>query len=294
MQRERVINRDIHQVSEYSSVTDFLEGSTVRAGISTIYSGGVPIDLLVSPKASDTTIFLFHGAIEPHFTLPVLSGLGISGGLDANRVFVSDPSLTLDDGLLLAWYAGNHKQPDLQQNLVKIFKKITASLRTKRTVFFGGSGGGFASLYFASQFQNSLALVFNPQTNIAKYSKRAVKDFAEKAFQVDGSHGDPASQLPTGVISDLCEFYKTPLDTKIVYMQNRNDQTHMESHLRPFSKAMHTNNEFLLLKEHWQKGHSPPPKDLLTHVLNLAVSSDNWIQDFTQIGFTHLANASTK
>jgi len=267
------------------------ENSTVRAGISTIHSGGIPIDLLVSPGTSDTTIFFFHGAIERHFTLPVLSGLGISGGLDANRVFISDPSLALDYGMLLAWYAGNYRQPDLQANLVRVLKKITTSLQTQRAVFFGGSGGGFAALYFASHFQNSLALVFNPQTNIAKYSQRAVKKFTEKAFQIDSTHEDPMSQLPTDVVSDLCKVYETPINTKIAYMQNGNDHTHVESHLRPFIAKMHANNELLLLKEHWQEGHSPPPKSLLTQVINLAVSSDYWGQDFIRMGFTRLENA---
>lgn len=294
LQRERVINRDIHQVWEYASVTDFLEASTVRAGISTIHSGGLPIDLLVSPGTSDTTIFFFHGAIERRFTLPVLSGLGISGGLEANRVFISDPSLALDDGLLLAWYAGNYRQPNLQQNLVQIFEKIATSLRAKRMVFFGGSGGGFASLFFASHFQNSLALVFNPQTNIAKYNKRAVQEFTEKAFQVDTRHADPVSQLPSNVISDLCELYKTPLDSKIAYLQNLNDRSHIESHLLPFSKKIHTDNELLLIKEPWQNGHSPPPKSLLTQVLNLAVSSEDWSHDFAQMGFTRVENSCTE
>lgn len=287
MQRKRVIDRDIHQVSEYSSLTDFLENSTIRAGISTIRSGGVPIDLLISPGTSDTTIFFFHGAIERHFTLPVLSGLGISGGIEANRVFISDPSLALDDGLLLAWYAGNHKQPDLQRDLLRIFKRIVANYKTNKIVFFGGSGGGFASLYFASHFQDSLALVFNPQTNIAKYSKRAVRDFAKKAFQLDVNHSDPLSQLPPKVVSDLSEYYKKPRDIKIAYLQNLNDQTHIESHLLPFCDKIHSKNELLLLKKPWQNGHSPPPKSILTQALNLAVSSDDWSHDFTKIGFTH-------
>jgi len=282
----------MHQVSDFSSVTDF-ENNTVRAGISTMYSGGIPIDVLVSPGTSETTIFFFHGAIERHFTLPVLSGLGISGGLHANRVFISDPSLALDYDLLLAWYAGNFKQPDLQQSLVRILKKIATSLQSKRVVFFGGSGGGFAALYFASHFSNSLALVFNPQTNIAKYSKRAVKDFTKKAFKVDTNDSDPVSQLPSKVISDLCEVYKTPRNTKIAYLQNLNDQTHIESHLLPFATEMHADNELLLLKEPWQEGHSPPPKDLLTQVLNLAVSSDDWSQDFIQMGFTRASEATT-
>lgn len=292
MQRERAINRDIHQISEYLSVNDF-ETRTLRAGISTIYSGGIPIDLLVSPGTTDTTIFFFHGAIEPHFTLPVLSGQGLSGGLDANRVFVSDPSLALDEGLLLAWYAGNHRQPDLQQSLSRIFNKIVTSFQSDKVICFGGSGGGFASLYFASHFQNSLALVFNPQTNIAKYSKQAVRAFAAKAFEIDDNYQDPLSQLPSEIILDLCDYYKTPRNTKIAYLQNHNDQTHLESHLLPFSQKMHSDNELLLLKKPWRTGHTPPPRSLLAQLLNLSVASDDWVQDLLQAGFTRIADTDT-
>lgn len=291
MQRERVINREIHQVSEYSSVTDFINTTAVRAGISTIYDGGLPIDLLIKPGNSDTTLFFFHGAIDRHFTLPVLSGLGISGGLEANRVFISDPSLALDKRLLLAWYAGNQQQPDLQQSLLAIFKKIISSLQSNRSVFFGGSGGGFASLFFASHFQNSLALVFNPQTNIAKYSKGAVQDYARKAFAVEAAaHDQVLSQLPSEIVWDLCEVYRSAKDTTIAYMQNLNDETHVQAHLLPFSQTIHADNHLLLLKEAWEDGHSPPPKNLLTRTLNLAVSSDDWLRDFTGMGFTSIPN----
>lgn len=283
-----MINRDIHQVSEFSSVTKFLETKAVPPGISTIHSGGVPIDLLINPGNSNTTIFFFHGAIERDFTLPVLSGLGISGGLEANRVFVSDPSLTLDNSLMLSWYAGNYKQPDLQQTLVLIFKKIAESLGSDRTVFFGGSGGGFASLFYASYFRNSLALVFNPQTDVAMYSERAVRDFAEKAFNITPGQDNPLSELPPQIIVDLRQIYGEPKDTKIAYLQNSNDTSHTERHLRPFTKAIHPETEFLLLNQPWQHGHSPPPKDLLAKLLNLAVSSDNWHQELTAIGFKEL------
>lgn len=280
-----MIDRNIHQVSEFSTVSNFLETSAVRPGISTIYSGGLPIDLLVSPANSDTTIFFLHGAIERDFTLPVLSGLGISGGIEANRVFVSDPSLLLDEQLRLSWYAGNYRQPDLQQVLLRIFKKIAESLESDRLVFFGGSGGGFASLYFASYFQNSLALVFNPQTNIEKYSERAVKDFATKAFQLETPDGNLLERLPTSVVVDLCKVYEAPKNTKIAYLQNANDKDHLRSHLSPFTEAIHPETEFLLLKEPWQDGHSPPPKELLSSLLNLAATSTSWVQDLTKAGF---------
>ena len=281
-------------MSEFSTVTDFLNTKTVRPGIATIYSGGLPIDLLVSPGASDTTIFFFHGAIERHFTLPVLSGLGISGGLEANRVFISDPSLVLDDELMLSWYTGNHRQPDLQQVLVSVFEKILGSLGSDRAVFFGGSGGGFASLFFASHFQNSLALIFNPQTNIAKYSERAVREFATKAFHAERTGGNVLSQLPSDVVVDVCELYRAATGTKIAYLQNANDEDHLQSHLLPFTQAIHPDTEFLLLQEPWQDGHFPPPKELLSELLNLAVSSDDWTRDFINAGFMRTRSAQSR
>lgn len=83
--RERVIDKSLHRVTEYASTENFLAASSVPAGISTIWENGLPIDVLVSPASSETTIFFFHGAIERHFTLPVLSGLGISGAVEVGR-----------------------------------------------------------------------------------------------------------------------------------------------------------------------------------------------------------------
>lgn len=283
--RERVIDKSVHQVTEFSSTANFLDADTIPAGISTIWEGGLPIDLLVSPAFSDTTIFFFHGAIERHFTLPVLSGLGISGAVNANRVFVSDPSLVLEDDLMLAWYAGSHQQPNLQEVLTSILRKIAESLGSKKVVFFGGSGGGFASLYFASQCEDSLALVFNPQTNIAKYSERAVRDFAVKSFGAKPDATNPLTHLPPEVVTNVCELYTTPKRATVAYIQNQKDLTHVKTHLGPFLESLHEDTSLLLLKEPWRDGHSPPPKELLTQVLDLAASSNNWDKDFSSIGF---------
>lgn len=288
MQRKRVIDSAVHRVSKFSSIAEFIQSEGVSAGISTINDGGVPIDLLVSPTSSSTTICFFHGAIEPHFTLPVLSGLGVSGGVEANRVFISDPSLVLDDELMLSWYAGNVQQPGLQRDLTEILKKVIGSLGSDRVVFFGGSGGGFASLYFAHQFENSLALVFNPQTRIEAYSERAVRDFVEKAFEIETGASDPMAELPSTVFHDLCSLYETYTDAQVAYMQNLNDRSHVESHLIPFLTTMHPDTQVLLLTGHWRDGHSPPPKDLLSKVLNLSASSTDWDDGLTDVGFQNI------
>ena len=75
MRRQRAIDESVHQVTEFSSLEDFLMTRQFPTGISTIYDNGLPIDILVIPAESDITIFFFHGAIEPDFTVPVLSGL---------------------------------------------------------------------------------------------------------------------------------------------------------------------------------------------------------------------------
>src|SRR5699024_9723132 len=109
----------------------------------------------------------------------------------------------------------------------------------KRNVFFGGSGGGFAALYFASHFPNSLALVFNPQTNIARYDEQAVRDYVQRAFHLDQTTSDPICQLPHSVNYDLCAHYSRPQSNAVAYMQNLKDETHMRYHLAPFLETMH-------------------------------------------------------
>src|SRR5699024_7632468 len=220
MQRQRIINRALHQVTEFSSIREFLSSEMVPAGISTVLVGGIPLDILVSPSAhtSGTTVFFFHGAIEPHFTLPILSGLGISRDLLVNRVFLSDPSLVLDDKLMLSWYAGNGYQPTLQSDLVKIIAKVSGNLNSERLVFFGGSGGGFAALYYGSYFDDSVVITFNPQTDIKRYHARVVSDYIEKAFMRPAEpHNFQEAFKDAQLVSDRCYHYSYEHDNLILY-----------------------------------------------------------------------------
>lgn len=293
-ERQREIDRSTHSVQSFASLEGFMRGLVPPSGIVTINLDGAPLDLLVSPARSRTALVFFHGAIERDFTLPVLSGLGISGGLEANRIFVSDPSIHLDQDLLLAWYAGNRLQRDLQDQLVLVLKHTVDLLGASRVVFFGGSGGGFASLYFASRFDNSLALAFNPQTNISRYMDRAVQDFAEKAFDVEAPAEHRLANVPRVVQTDLCQVYSQPKPPLIGYMQNLNDKGHIENQLRPFFAALHPENRAMLLADQWNRGHTPPPKSLLTEVLNAAASQGKWEDELVKVGFKTVDHAEAQ
>ncbi|WFP16729.1 hypothetical protein [Citricoccus muralis] len=266
----------------------FLRVDETPTGIVTVDHHNVPIDLLVAPHPSDTAIVFFHGAIEKHFTLPVLSGLGISGGLNANRIFVSDPSLILEQRLLLGWYAGNRHQVDLQDALTRILDHVFTLLGAKRVVFFGGSGGGFASLYYASRFENSLALPFNPQTSIRRYLDRAVVMYMNLAFNAHAPRSRRLAYKPESIVSDLCRWYGTPRPPLVGYMQNLNDVSHVNRHLRPFLRQSHEDNRVMLLAERWDPGHTPPPKPLLTNVLDVASSAASWEDGLSELGFQTL------
>ncbi|AOZ71950.1 hypothetical protein BK816_00460 [Boudabousia tangfeifanii] len=246
----------------------------IDAGITSINERGIPIDFLCVPGKSDTTLVFLHGAITDKISLPYLNGLGVSKGVEANRIFISDPSLYLTDKLYLSWYLGNSKQNN-QDNIKQVLQHIFRMVPTKRAIFFGGSGGGFASLYFASQFRDSVSIVYNPQTIIRNYISYSIHAFTEHCYGIDYREYDPLSKLPSDLVIDLTSLYTTPLKTTVCYLQNLNDPFHIERHLKPFADRINKNIDFYTLLESWQDGHTPPPKDKINAILKSVTSALN-------------------
>ncbi|SEI42145.1 hypothetical protein SAMN04487917_101189 [Arthrobacter sp. yr096] len=281
--RQQVIDATANQVTWYSGVASFIEADSIPQGILSISEAGLPIDLLNSDVGSDTTMVVFHGAVESTSQLPVLSGQGLSTGIGVNRIFISDPSLYISEGLQLGWFAGNKAQPGLQSDLEKIIRRIVTSHGSRRVMFFGGSGGGFASLYFAARFAGSAAVVFNPQTNIARYQPSTVLDYAQIAYDAPDDVQEPLSYLPQLAVTDLCGLYAQPLGGAVVYLQNLNDLFHTENHMQPFLEAVHPDNPVFLLEDFWGPGHAPPPKPLLTEVLAGVAAVASWPMDIAEV-----------
>ncbi|MCP1415191.1 hypothetical protein [Paenarthrobacter sp. A20] len=283
MTRARNIDPKVHAITGYPSIGAFLAARSITGGYHVIDHGGLPIDVLVQNRGHKTTAVFLHGAVRPEYRLPMIAGLGVSRDVDVNRIFISDPSLIISSTMNLGWYAGNSKQR-LQQILQDIIAKIVSSFGSEKLVFFGTSGGGFASLYYSSQFAGSLAIVANPQTNIARYEPDPVANFAATCFEVTGS--DAMERLPHSVTTDLVQVYSKPVDNTVAYMQNSTDTFHINGHRDPFVENLHYSNAvFELMGDDWGDGHAAPPKALITDVLNVA-ASDDWAAGLKGLGFT--------
>ncbi|WP_284979719.1 hypothetical protein [Arthrobacter sp. fls2-241-R2A-200] len=284
--RPRVIDPTKHNITKYAGVDLFLKKETIPPGYQIIVENGLPIDVIAQNRGSDTTVVFFQGAIDKTWTLPAFGGMGVSKDVPVNRVFISDPSLVLTDRLNLGWFVGNSRM-NTQQHLLAIIRHIADVWGDQRLVFFGASGGGFASLFFSAHFPGSLAIVSNPQTDIAKYELPAVERFAEVCYGVTGE--DPMSQLPDGATTNLVDLYRTPRGNTVAYMQNSADFDHVEDHLNPFLAASHPENKIYVLMGEWGEGHVAPPKDVHVQALSVAASQD-WADGFSKMGFVPAAS----
>ncbi|MCC9193845.1 hypothetical protein LOC59_09340 [Arthrobacter sp. zg-Y916] len=265
VRREYAIDRSVHMVTDHRTLSRFLESATLANGYHIIADGETPLVVLNNYRGYETTVVFFHAAIEPLYTLPVITGLGISADAPVNRVFISDPSLALDETLNLAWFAGSTGQR-LQGIIEDVVAKVSNSHGSSRLVFFGASGGGFASLYYSAQFPGSIAVVANPQTDIRRYHPDAVEKFFATCFPV---------HVPHSLTTDVTELYSAIVPNTVLYMQNRSDDSHIREHFGPFMERLHPANDVRVLQGDWGVGHAAPPKQLLSDILH-NLGEGNW------------------
>lgn len=235
-------------------------------GVLTVMHRGTPIDVRNDPRGERKTLVLFHAALaRPTIDLPVFTGASISRTLSVNRVFVADPSLYIDDNLTLAWYAGSSKQWDLQHALSKILRALIPE--SNSVVTFGASGGGFAALYYASQFADALAIPINPQINLKHYSPRPVKKWLELGWGLEPN----ISNLDTiSAVTDSGKAFREGSPANVWYVQNTGDKNHMDNHFRPFMDSLPAGHRVSPLLLDVGPGHVPPKKETLVEILGSA------------------------
>lgn len=234
-------------------------------GLFTVTHHGLPIDLMVEDNGSNTTLVSFSAALgQAPLNPPLFTGRSASASLGMNRLFVSDPGLLCSNDLGLAWYLGT-KQVNLTQNLVEIIHAVQDRLGAHHLVFFGMSGGGFASLNVSHEFPGSLAVPVNPQTRILDYAKVHWQAMAEACFGARGE-GGALNILEAHHRADQREVYSRGYSNTVIYVQNSQD-SHVTYQMIPWLEAIGWKGDVHVLVEKWGNGHVPPKPETLRQLL---------------------------
>jgi len=272
LETDRVVtNRDLSNFSPLHNFKGTGELSDLKwhgVGDYTLWHAGIPIDFRVKGKPGLPLLVCFHGAILDSVTLPWLVGAGVTRELNCSVLQISDPSLYLDPDLKLAWYAGNSFQPDLQNVLLELVRQVSTGLEATEVVFFGGSGGGFASLQLAGRWgKGGTAVAFNPQTHIQRYNPTAVDMYRQTAW---------GGRISDEIESHLADSVRSGLiPERVLYLQNSQDYWHIKVQMPDYLEALQQHSdsqEHMFLFEDWGPGHVGPSKERLTDILNLVIT----------------------
>lgn len=227
-------------------------------------------------------MIFFQGAVDREKAplLPNFTGVSFLKNFNFSKVYFSDPALYLDSKLRLAWYSGT-MDCDVRSIIRSVISGLAKRFGWEKIIFVGGSGGGFAALHFSALFSDSLAVVWNPQTNVLDYNPSHVEDYASVCYNTT------VEKLKDAVPLNLIDQYKFGHSNYVFYLQNSTDW-HVRAHLRPFLRGMRLSDVsddcamalserfFLVKSSEWGEGHIPPPPDYLAEQISKAASEESF------------------
>ena len=229
----------------------------------------LPLRCLYAPSASDTLVVSFHGSLlRSKYQLPRFEWRKTLRRLDAGALMIADTTLELSDSMPLSWYVGTDTS-DLTKDLAEFIRSFADNGGYSRIVLVGSSGGGFAAMAISRRLPGSLAVAFSPQNRIGDYVPWVQKRFVATAFPKHRSIEAVEEEYPGRVnISNLYSSGPSP-QNYVHYVQNSNDNDHVEKHFRPFAEAVKVDpmcggedpsGRISLILEPMSKGHEPPSR----------------------------------
>ncbi|MGE6780645.1 heparinase II/III domain-containing protein [Vreelandella titanicae] len=133
----------------------------------------------------DILVVRLHGAINRQkFTLPVFRGLTAADESSQAMLVIQDPSLDLDASMNLSWYLGT-KSVDGHALIANLVDEVRLALGVRRVIVTGSSGGGFAALHLSALLADSMAVAFNPQTDLRFYMQPLVRTAIKAVYGCD-------------------------------------------------------------------------------------------------------------
>lgn len=226
-------------------------------GVCTIALDHGELPVWVSLQDSPSVIFTFTGAANRNKPLPQFASTGLGKRVSASVIALADPSLDRHDEMRLAWYAG-HEGFELQRMLPDLLRQIIDSLGATRVAFVGGSGGGFAALYYSSKIPDSVAIVLNPQTDLNQYHWGHRRRYREVCWPTLDRYAD----LNSVIDANLAPLYDEDSTNTAIFIQIASDYFHLTKQFAPFVAALRPGfrNRLIVRVANWGvEGHKPAP-----------------------------------
>jgi pimeloyl-ACP methyl ester carboxylesterase len=146
-----------------------------------VVAGVLDVDCRLKLHAgSDTLFVVLNGAVDrKKHVLPVFARWNWGKVLGGHVLSICDPTLRLDAELRLGWFLGTRDaNPFPTLTRVVGWAESNLGIAPDKVVFYGSSGGGFASILAAAQRPVGRVVAINPQTDIVAYYPPAVKRVA--------------------------------------------------------------------------------------------------------------------
>lgn len=275
----------------WPSLQALLSSAEWQDGLHSVDEGEIPLDLALVNAAG---LRARHKVLPVFFSAavvaregrpgPFLSGTGLATRAGFPALCLADPSLALDSDLGLAWYAGSGRSRT--QDLLSAFLQTVAERFDCELLLIGGSGGGFAALYYGARLgQRASVLVWNPQTDLLKYYRPAVRAYLEACWPGPNWRSDEvlagASRylMQAGIEHSTIDRYRAgPGPRRLLYLQNADDDFHINHHVGPLLACLgledggsrHYTDEAgcrTVWFGTWGDGHEPLPRPMLIELI---------------------------
>lgn len=230
--RAEVSRRDVASI-------DALE---IQSGTSSIYvMGGEPLPyaiFLKSPIMGMPLLVFGQGYQDrKQVQLPRFQRMDWAFKLNYNVLIINDPTLYLSDDCGIGWCLGT-KDHYVLPRLKAIVETVRdfLGIKNKNLLFYGSSAGGFSSLMLASHFEDSSALVNNPQTNVLEHKMGGVRNLLDLGF---GGVSLAEAHVRYGARMSFIERLRQgSYIPRIYYLQNLLDEHHYQDQLMPLLAAL--------------------------------------------------------
>ncbi len=242
---------------------------------------GLVVSIYFKLNKSSEKLYVFSPGYlnRNEYSHPYFQRLKWFESIDASGIILTDPTLGIHKDIGIGWFQGDEKSyaPVKIAKLIDVFLK-KLNVERKKTLFFGSSAGGFASLVLATILKGSCCVVNNPQTNVLNFREPFVGDMLERCYQ--GFTRDKVEKIFLNRLSAADLMISSNHVPKCLYIQNISDAEHYTRHLVPFIEKLGAyfsqadqpffDNMIVKLYKNDKAGHNPATYDFIKKYFSLA------------------------